>query len=499
MTSATSGEASSARSSKRPARRSAAVLAGGGSRRMGRDKRFLPIHGQALLARAVAAVAEVSHDIRVVVAEPGPLPDLPGRVSVVHDETPAAGPLGALVSALEDAPGELVLVVAGDHPALSPAVLTVLLDRLEADAEVDAVLLGDDAGEPQPLVGAYRRRAATALHTAFDGGERRARAVVDHLAVQVLEHGDWQALDPTGATLVDLDTPADVAAYTHSRSAPPRTATVAAVRLTTVGTVVTAADRRERLAPEEPLLIRAAGPDQTPVDVVTTMRSPGTERDLAVGWLFTEGLYDPRQGPVAVSRGDARELARPEDTIEVRLPHALDLAAAAHRHTVATASCGVCGRASIDALAARCTPIRSDVWPVPVPADRLLGLPERLRGAQSLFAGTGGVHATGLFTRDGDEVCVREDVGRHNALDAAIGAHLLERGDDFSGLVAVLSGRIGFELVAKAAAAGIPLVVAVGAPTDLAVRTATRLGVTLIGFVRDGRGNLYCHPERVAH
>ncbi|MFA9432200.1 formate dehydrogenase accessory sulfurtransferase FdhD [Egicoccus sp. AB-alg2] len=475
----------------------AAVLAGGASRRMGRDKRFVPVAGQPLLARAVAAVAEVTDDVVVVVAEPGPLPALPGHPRTVRDTHPGAGPLGALVTALDDDAEELVLVVAGDHPALAPAVLSMLLERLAPADHLDAVLLGDDAGEAQPLVGAYRRRAAGPLRQAFAAGERRARAVCDHLDVEVVPPAAWRPLDPAGDTLRDLDTPADVSAYARARWPGQDGTGIEVVRLQSSGEGVDRTARGDRLAPEEPLRIRAAGPGQDPVDVVTTMRSPGAEHELALGWLFTEGLYDPRRGAATVTYGDPRELARPEDTVEVRLPHPLDLAAAAHRHTAATASCGVCGRASIDELAARCAPLPADVPARPLAAALLLELPQRLRRSQSLFAGTGGVHATGLFDGDGAAVCVREDVGRHNALDAAIGTRLRDGHLDFSDLVAVLSGRIGFELVAKAAAAGIPVVVAVGAPTDLAVRTAQRLGITLVGFVRAGGGNLYTHPHRV--
>jgi FdhD protein len=201
---------------------------------------------------------------------------------------------------------------------------------------------------------------------------------------------------------------------------------------------------------------------------------------------------------VTVTFADPHLAARPEDTVTAWLPHPLDLRAAATRHAAATASCGVCGRASIDELVARCPPVPARLPDAgPLPWTVLAALPARLRAAQSVFATTGGLHATGLATWGGTLDTVREDVGRHNALDAAIGAHVARGALPLRDHVAVLSGRIGFELVAKAAVAGIPVLTAVGAASDLAVRTADRLGVTLVGFLRDGDGTVYTHPHRL--
>ncbi len=252
----------------------------------------------------------------------------------------------------------------------------------------------------------------------------------------------------------------------------------------------------DRVVAEEPLEVRAYGPSQDPITLVTTLRTPGNEGDLAAGWLYSEGLVSPG-GIIAMRFGDPVELARPDDQITVEVAQKIDVAVAAHRHTTATASCGVCGRASIEELAARCAPISADIID-PVPWPVIAHLPDALSDAQSLFKRTGGLHATGLFTLDGTLVTLREDVGRHNALDAAIGVHVRACELPLHTSVAVLSGRVGFELVAKAAMAGVGVLVAVGAPTDLAVRTAQRLGVTLVGFVRAGAGNVYAHGHRIA-
>lgn len=251
----------------------------------------------------------------------------------------------------------------------------------------------------------------------------------------------------------------------------------------------------DTLAGEEPLQIRAAGPGQRPVDVAVTLRTPGHETELAVGFLHAEGLLAP--GEVAdVTLGDPLELARPDDTVTVELTRPLDLDAIAARRSAATAACGVCGKASIEDVAVRCPPLSPATGP-PAALSALVGLPGRLRARQEVFAATGGLHAAATARADGPLEVVREDVGRHNALDAVVGAHLLAGELPLHDRVLVLSGRIGFELVQKAALAGLGLVVAVGAASDLAARTAAALGVTLVGFVRGGDATIYTGGERV--
>jgi FdhD protein len=485
---------------------SGAVLAGGHSRRMGRDKRTLPIQGRPLLGHAVAALRTIVGDVVVVVAETDDpaVAALDAPVRVIADLEPGLGPLGGLVTALATAATEVVLVVPGDHPALASRVLGRLVELLASDPEADAALLGTDDRGPQPLLGAYRVRAATTVRQLLDDGERRARALVDRLPHVVLREADWRELDPSGRTSTDLDTPADAAAFVRdrddagggSRGEPHHGQATRSVVKVRDGA---GREGDDRLAGEEPMELRVAGPGQDPLTLLTTLRTPGHERDLALGWLVADGLLPPQDGPaVEITFADPHLAARPEDTVTAWLPRPLDLRAAAERRTAATASCGVCGRASIEELADRCPPLPRDVPAEPPLSWHVLaGLPERLRAAQSLFAATGGLHASGLFDRDGRLVTVREDVGRHNALDAAIGAHVRRGALPLHDHVAVLSGRIGFELVAKAAVAGIPVLAAVGAASDLAMRTAERLGVTLVGFLRDGEGTVYAHPHRL--
>ncbi len=455
-----------------------AVLAGGASRRMGRDKRWVHVDGRPLLVRAVDALRELCDEV-VVVGSLGAQRDerLTG-IGVVADRRPGHGPLGGIETALHHASSDVVVVVAVDHPWLSPAVLRTLLDALEADPAADVALL--DPG--QPLVSAWRTAALAKVTGMLDAGERRATRLGEHLTVAL---ADWRSLDPDGRTTLDVDTPEDLA-----RPAVTRRRAVEVERHDGSSSTM----RDDHVVIEEPLEIRVTGADQPAVAVVTTLRTPGNDVELAAGWVVTEGLATPDQ-IVRITSGDPVGLARPDDQVTVHLVGPVDLDAGARRMSVATASCGVCGRASIDELAMRAEPVDDATrvsWSV------LAGLPDALRGAQPEFEATGGLHATGLFTADGRLVTLREDVGRHNALDAAIGVHVLDRSLPLAGHVAVLSGRVGFELVAKAVMAGIGVIVAVGAPTDLAVRTAQRFGVTLVGFVRDGAGNVYTGPDRLA-
>jgi len=251
--------------------------------------------------------------------------------------------------------------------------------------------------------------------------------------------------------------------------------------------------RADTVVGEEPLEIRAAGPGQDPVAVAVTMRTPGNEDELAVGFLRTEGLID---GPevVAVEFGDPAILNQPDDTVIVRLARAFDSGKVAERHFVATASCGICGKASLDEVA-----VRSDPLPPGPFVDRevILALPDRLRADQAVFETTGGLHAAGLFTPDGEAVAVREDVGRHNALDKLVGSQVLAGRGPLHDRVLMVSGRVSFEIIQKAAVAGIPIVCAVSAPSDLAIEAAERLGVTLVGFLRGDGFNLYSHDARI--
>jgi FdhD protein len=252
--------------------------------------------------------------------------------------------------------------------------------------------------------------------------------------------------------------------------------------------------RDDLVVGEEPLEIRAAGPRQEPVQVAVTMRTPGHEAELALGFLTSEGLLEGNV-VTGVDYGNPGVMAEPDDSVIVRLARRFDPTLVAKRNFVATASCGICGKASIDDVAVRCEPLPKGL-PV-ISRSVIASLPGELRAAQAAFERTGGLHAAGLFETDGSIVAVREDVGRHNALDKLIGSRVRVRELPLWDRILMVSGRVSFEIVQKAAVAGVPIICAVSAPSDLAVRLADRLGVTLIGFLRGDGFNVYSHDGRV--
>lgn len=252
-------------------------------------------------------------------------------------------------------------------------------------------------------------------------------------------------------------------------------------------------ERDDTLVGEEPMEIRVGGPGQDPVAVAITMRTPGSEAELAVGFLRTEGLI--RDGDVAkIEFGDPATLSQPDDTVIVRLHRPFDASTVPERHFVATASCGICGKASLDEVAVRCDPIPAG--PV-VSRNVILALPARLREGQAVFERTGGLHAAGLFDPAGGLLVLREDVGRHNALDKLVGWAVLAGLAPLNERILMVSGRVSLEIVQKAAVAGIPIVCAVSAPSDLAVEAAQRFGQTLVGFLRGDGFNIYAGRARI--
>jgi FdhD protein len=248
------------------------------------------------------------------------------------------------------------------------------------------------------------------------------------------------------------------------------------VRLRGAHATVRAEGLEDEVAVEEPLEIRAGGGP-----LAVTMRTPGHDEELALGFLFGEGLIE---GPRAA--GPPADLAG--NTIEVEGALLREPSA---RSFFTSSSCGVCGKGALEEVAVQC----AAVAPGPEVARALLAdLPERLH--QPGFARTGGLHATGLFSPAGEPLCVREDVGRHNAMDKVIGWALREGIVPLHPRLLCVSGRLSFELVQKAAVAGAPVLVGVGAPTSLAVRLADDRGLTLCGFARNGRVNVYTGEER---
>lgn len=249
--------------------------------------------------------------------------------------------------------------------------------------------------------------------------------------------------------------------------------------------------QQDYLAGEEPLEIRIGG---HPLNV--TMRTPGDDLDLAAGFLFTEGLIDGREQIISIQHATECKATERGNIVDVKLSAdiALDLEKT-RRNFFAASSCGICGKASMEAIRARgVKPPNRDFRVSP---ETICAMPEKLRASQQVFGRTGGLHAAGLFDTKGELLAEREDIGRHNAVDKIVGWALREGRLPLSECVLMVSGRGGFEIVQKAAVAGLPAVASVSACSSLAVQFAREMGMTLIGFLRERRFVVYAGDERL--
>jgi FdhD protein len=253
--------------------------------------------------------------------------------------------------------------------------------------------------------------------------------------------------------------------------------------------------RPDALATEEPMEVRVVSGDRRQ-SVAVTMRTPGADFELAAGFLYGEGVVSSPEDIKRISYCvdvDAEQQYNIVN-VELREGRAYDLRPL-ERHFHTSSACGVCGKASLEQLELRGCPV---IPPGPrMPAEKIYALPGKLREAQGLFEATGGLHAAALFDADGELVALREDVGRHNATDKLVGWALLEGRLPLSDHAVMVSGRSSFEILQKCLTAGVPIVCAISAPSSLAVEVARRFDITLVGFLRGNRFNVYSAPERV--
>jgi FdhD protein len=258
------------------------------------------------------------------------------------------------------------------------------------------------------------------------------------------------------------------------------------------------ASKPDVLVTEEPLEIRAESPTQQVQPIAVTMRTPGHDFELAVGFLFTEGIIKQSDDVRTVRYCQLPDSAEQQfNVVTVSLTSQFD-EALSRRGMVTSASCGICGTTSIEQLSQMTSRVDLSTGPV-MTAQMLTSLPDIIRKAQPTFDRTGGLHAAGLVDASGEAYCVREDIGRHNAVDKVIGKAVLDGKVPISNHALVVSGRLSFEIIQKAAMAGIAFIAAVGAPSSLSVETAEDLGITIVGFVRDGTANIYTHAHRITN
>ncbi len=256
------------------------------------------------------------------------------------------------------------------------------------------------------------------------------------------------------------------------------------------------AEGPDLVAVEEPLEIRLGFSGlgrRSHRGISITMRTPGHDHELAAGFLLTEGIVTSRDQVTGVRTCGSGNVVR----VDLRADVIVDVERL-ERHFYTSSSCGVCGKTSLEAVRVSVPDRPAGDRPV-IDASVIHRLPETLRGVQAVFERTGGLHAAALFDINGSLICVREDVGRHNALDKLIGAQFLAGSKSLPMSVLLLSGRVSFELVQKAAVAGIPVLAAVGAPSSLAIELARDLGLTVVGFVRVDRFNIYTGADRIRH
>lgn len=446
----------------------AILLAGGKSTRFGSDKAFADWRGQPLYQRQLEKLQALgaehiwisaNSDQKFTSNEPG--------VTVVTDENPGLGPVGGLISVLGKSSAERVVVLGVDLPLIEISFLQSLL-------EAGSGIVPKTREFWEPLAAVYPTRPfCELLEKALSRGERKLQHILDEAKENDLI-SERPVADSEKLFFTNLNSARDLSAIDPNRSDHE-------IQLRRFRLEAGFVDADDFVAAEEPLEVQVN--DQS---VSVMMRTPGHDEELATGFLFTESVID--------SADDIREMRHLEDldrastgnTLEVSLQTKPDLSGLT-RHVFTSSSCGVCGKATIDSVFQQFPPIEVGE---PFPPDLILTLPDRLRSAQKTFDRTGGLHASALFSRKGEMLVLREDVGRHNALDKVIGFGLRER-IDFSDVILLISGRISFELMQKSLSVKIPTVAGISAPSSLAVKLANESGQTLVGFLRGKGFNLY--------
>ena len=462
----------------------AALIAGGASSRMGQDKAFLDWNGRPLYAHQLAKLFALLPDREILLStgeNQDAFPRFIEQVRLVPDSESGQGPIAALLSCLENsAEFDWLLVLAVDLPDMSEDFLAGLM-RQAVDTGKGAVPRMD--GPWEPLAAVYPRSILPLVRRRLASGERSLQKLCDEaLAAGLIEAAP---VDDSGRPLfANVNTPEDYETIQQGQFDKPTL--LSRFRKGSGFTEV-----HDRLAAEEPLEIRIEGRS-----IAVVMRTPGHDDELAAGFLFTESAISGPDDLFEIAQCPDVEAEAAGNALDVRLApnHQADLESLT-RHVFTSSSCGVCGKATIESIFQNFPAIESDLR---IGHDTLLSLPDRLRAAQETFEKTGGLHASALFDAVGDLKILREDVGRHNALDKVIGRAVLDGEVPLRDRVLLVSGRISFELIQKALAAGIPIIAGISAPSSLAVEFAKESGQTLVGFLRETGFNVYSGGERVS-
>lgn len=450
----------------------AALLAGGRSSRFGRDKAFLEWRGLPLYAAQLRKLASLGPERLWLSTRPGqPFPPVLEGVSRLADESPEIGPLEGLRRVLSASGADWVVFLSVDLPRMEAAFLSALLE--EAARHGRGAVPRTERGW-EPLAAVYpRAEFLTLVEAALAAERRRLQGLLDEAEARGIVRAVPVSAE-TAPFLANVNAPEDLAALEEGLC----DEAVVLDRYRIEGGFARALDR---VASEEPLEIRVNGRS-----VAVTMRTPGHDEELALGFLRSEGLLSSPEDVAEVAHCPEVDPEGAGNVLDVRLRTDPDFASLT-RHVFTSSSCGVCGKATIDSVFGHFPPVAETAVPS---AGLLLGLPSKLRAAQETFDRTGGLHASALFDESGELLLLREDVGRHNALDKVVG-HAFRRGIALERCLLLVSGRVSFELMQKALAARLPVVAGISAPSSLAVKLARRSGQTLVGFLRERGFNVY--------
>ncbi len=451
----------------------AALLAGGRSSRMGRDKALLDWQGVPLWQHQIQTLRAL-HPSQLLLSVRGEQGIADAAAQLVLDPPGVnEGPLGGLVRCLRLAQQPL-LMLAIDMPRMTA---NFLRDTLIARGQPERGVVFRGSHGFEPLAALYPLTMLPRLEASL----RERRLGLQSIVEAAVAEGLLLALDiePQQALFFhNVNTPADIDDDKFSTS-------VSVTRLYREGREEQVADAITR---EEPLQIRVNGRD-----VAVVMRTPGHDRELAAGFLISEGVLQRAQQIVDIIKCTDGE-ANKGNVVDVLLDGGEVDWNSLSRQVFSASSCGMCGKTSIASVFQRFEAVVSDLQVSP---ERLWSLPDKVRAAQDTFAKTGGLHACAIFDLEGNLVVLREDVGRHNALDKVLGYGLMQNLLPFDRHILLLSGRVSFEMMQKALAAGVPLVAAISAPSSLAVEFAESSNQTLVGFLREKSMNIYAHGRRV--
>ena len=458
----------------------AALLAGGRSTRMGQDKAWLLWQGEPLAKRQLRVLGEIGAEVIMVscrqeqeFAENGERLMDGAHLMVFDALNTDEGPLGGIVRCLQttDLP---LLVLAVDMPHMTAGFL---LDRLLAHFDGDQGLVFRGAYGSEPLAAIYTPSMLPLLEAALRSGRFGLQSLIaDAVERSLMKVIDMQPAD--GPFFRNVNTPADIAEDKFA-------AAVQMIRVQRGGVPESCDDLVTR---EEPLEIRVQGRN-----VAVVMRTPGHDRELAAGFLLSEGVVRRTDQILDIIKcpGTGRSKGNIVDVLVGDAEVDWD---SLTRHVFSASSCGLCGKTSIDSVFQRFPPVTVEVITTP---ELLWSLADKVRAAQATFTKTGGLHACAIFDLEGNLVALREDVGRHNALDKILGYALLHDLLPFDQHILFLSGRVSFEMMQKALAAGVPIIAAISAPSSLAVQFAAESNQTLVGFLRDPKLNIYTHDRRI--